>query len=910
MTMLSNQDTWIRSTRWHVYELVIILVMLCLVAAGYLYWIKSSSEKIRYIANNYHLQSSSYYMAAMGELRHIESQMSLELAQEGIDTKTLDKLTETQEAYRCQGSAFISQQEIRSGLELGSRFRDNRFDSLERNLARQISTTDLSDDTFCRAGEQQILNIRGLLRTLRQIVQLHSIARDELLIDLDKRESRQLYVFFIVMFVFLLAGFQATRRGLKDIEADRALHRRAEKELDISVSKFNAITNQATEGITVADPEGNYTSVNPAFCEMIGYSEEELLQMTVFDVKAPEQDTSSFQRSKTSEEGLAVHVLLQRKDGSVFVSEVIRKMIEIDGQSQVLGIIRDIDEQVKAQEHIRTLSMAIEQSPVCVVISDTDGKIEFVNTAFENITGYSASEARGMNLLHLNSDVTADSRDNELWQILSSGREWQGELQSRKKNGEIFWEHSHFAPVINDTGAISHYLVVKEDISVRKQQEMQILQQAHFDSLTELPNRFLSLDRLSQLLSEAERNNEKVAVLFLDLDDFKKINDTLGHETGDKLLVESAARIHSALRSGDTVGRLGGDEFLVLLGGLDDSIDARPITEKLLSTFKDPFRIDGRELIQATSIGVAIYPDDGDNTSELLRKADAAMYHAKELDRNTYSFFTDAMNRDVSRRLTLEEQMHGALGRGEFEVHYQPKIEIGNGRIIGSEALLRWNNPALGNVSPVEFVPIAEQTGLIVPIGRFVLAEALANTVLWQHDYDADFHIAVNLSPCQFRDPQMVSYINEVIQQNNITRGSLELEITEGVLMAGHSYIDDLLVELKNIGVNIAMDDFGTGYSSMSYLRKFPFDILKIDRNFISDITVDQADRELINATIAMAHGLNLKVVAEGVETDGQLKYLKERGCDYAQGYLFSKPISADELTALLDGDVRLSQRS
>ncbi|MBT8439528.1 MAG: diguanylate cyclase, partial [Gammaproteobacteria bacterium] len=420
--------------------------------------------------------------------------------------------------------------------------------------------------------------------------------------------------------------------------------------------------------------------------------------------------------------------------------------------------------------------MAIEQSPVSVVISDTYGDIEFVNTAFENITGYSSSEAIGKNLLHLNSDGDAHSHNKEIWQILSSGSEWQGELLSRKKNGEIFWESSHYAPVNNELGQIGHYLAVKEDITVRKQQEMQILQQAHFDSLTDLPNRFLSLDRLSQLLSEAERNNEKVAVLFLDLDDFKKINDTLGHETGDKLLVEAAARIQSALRNGDTVGRLGGDEFLVLLGGLEDGIDARPITEKLLGTFKHPFRINGRELIQSTSIGVAVYPDDGDNASELLRKADSAMYHAKEHDRNTYSFFTEAMNRDVSRRLALEEQMHGALGRGEFEVHYQPKMDIGSGRIIGAEALIRWNNPALGNVSPAEFIPIAEQTGFIDPIGRFVLDESLARTALWQNDYDIDFHIAVNISPCQFRDPQMVGHINEVMLKNGITRGSLELE--------------------------------------------------------------------------------------------------------------------------------------
>lgn len=908
--MRSNQNSLKPSTRRYVFELVAILVILCVVAAGYLYWIKSSTERIRYIADSYHLLSSSHFMTAMEELRRIENQMSLEVARNSLDTTVLGELMETRETYRCQDSAYIAQQRISSGLELGGRSSDARFDYLGRKLLREISTSGLGDEAFCETSEQQIVNTRALLRTLRQIVQLHGIAREEWLLELETRESRQFYVFIILISIFLYAGFQTTRRGLSKIEADQELHRRAKEKLTVSESKFNAITNQATEGITVADPDGNYTFVNPAFCDMIGYSEVELLTMTVFDVKAPQQDASSFQRSKTSEEGVAINVLLQRKDGSVFCSEVIGKMIEIDGQQQVLGIVRNIDEQVKAQERIRKLSMAIEQSPVSVVISDTDGNIEFVNKAFEHITGYTATEAIGMNLLHLYANETTAGRDDQIWQILSNGKEWQGELQSRKKNGNIFWEYCYFAPVINDTGAISHYLAVKEDITIRKQQEMQILQQAHFDSLTGLPNRFLSLDRLSQLLSEAERNDDKVAVMFMDLDDFKKINDTLGHETGDKLLVEAAARIDHALRSGDTVGRLGGDEFLVLLGGLNGAIDARPITEKLLTAFKEPFRIDGRELIQSTSIGVAIYPDDGDNASELLRKADSAMYHAKELAWNTYSFFTETMNRDVSRRLALEEQMHGALGRREFEVHYQPKIEIGSGRIIGTEALLRWNNPALGNVSPVEFIPIAEQTGLIVPIGRFVLAEAIANTALLQQNYDADFGIAVNLSPRQFRDAQMASHIEDAMQQHGLARGSLELEITEGVLLAGHSYIDETLAELKDIGVTIAMDDFGTGYSSMSYLRKYPFDVLKIDRVFISDITVDQADRELINAIIAMAHGLNLKVVAEGVETDGQFKYLKEQGCDYAQGYLFSKPLPAGRFAELFDTDVHLAQRN
>jgi diguanylate cyclase (GGDEF)-like protein/PAS domain S-box-containing protein len=534
------------------------------------------------------------------------------------------------------------------------------------------------------------------------------------------------------------------------------------------------------------------------------------------------------------------------------------------------------------------------------MITDTDAKIEYINSAFEKITGYSAEEVIGLNPRLLESDKTPKSHYQSLWQTITAGHQWQGELQSRKKNGEIFWEHVHFAPVIDDTGTIRHYLAVKEDITRRKQQEEQILRQAHFDTLTELPNRFLSLDRLSQLISEARRNDELVAILFLDLDDFKKINDSLGHETGDKLLVEVAERLSNMLRAEDTVGRLGGDEFIVLLGGLTDAVGVQHIADSLLNRFRDAFTIDGRELMLTISIGIAIFPEDGNSVSDLLRNADSAMYHSKELGRNTYSYFTDAMNRDVSRQLAIEEQLHGALDRGEFNICYQPQVDINSRKIIGTEALLRWCNPALGNVSPLEFIPIAEQTGLIVPLGRFVLNEALDVTACWQKEYNPKMRVAINLSPRQFRDPDLISCIQKAIRQSGVSSSFLELEITEGVLMSGHAYINDALVALNDMGVSIAMDDFGTGYSSLSYLRNYPFNVLKVDKSFVRDITDDSADWELINAIVAMAHGLNLKVVAEGVETEEQFNSLKELGCDCAQGLLFSEPVSMDQMTEML----------
>ncbi len=448
-------------------------------------------------------------------------------------------------------------------------------------------------------------------------------------------------------------------------------------------------------------------------------------------------------------------------------------------------------------------------------------------------------------------------------------------------------------PRFDADGIFRGYRGTTREITDRKLNEQKILRQAHYDALTDLPNRFLALDRLQQLLKEAQRHQNKVAVIFLDLDDFKKVNDSLGHETGDKLLIEAAQRLLGVVRSEDTVGRLGGDEFIVLLGNIGKASDALPIIENLLKQLHDSFHIKGRDLILSGSIGIAIYPQDGDTSSELLRNADSAMYHAKEKGRNTYSFFTDEMNQQVSHRLEIEQQIHGALGRGEFSVYYQPKINARDGRLAGAEALLRWNNPTLGEIGPQEFIPVAEQTGLIIPIGEYVLQQSLAWVKRWRRGDLNDFRIAVNLSPRQFRDPDLVSKINDAVNQAGLPATALELEITEGVLLSGHSHIEDALAGLKALGVSLAMDDFGTGYSSLSYLRNYPFDVVKIDQSFVRDISEDPADRELINAAIAMAHSLHLKVVAEGVETRLQLQYLQQIDCDCLQGYLFGKPMTA-----------------
>lgn len=540
--------------------------------------------------------------------------------------------------------------------------------------------------------------------------------------------------------------------------------------------------------------------------------------------------------------------------------------------------------------------------------NDADLRFSYISGKAENLLGVESAEVIGKSRAEIYRD---QNFVNEPWfqlhlQTLKQHKPFANfELRLERDQGPVFMQISG-NPRFDDDGNFIGYRGATRDITEQKMVEQKVVHQAHFDALTELPNRFLSLDRLAQMLYEAKRIDQGVAVIFLDLDDFKKVNDSLGHEIGDKLLIDAAHRLQQVVRKGDTVGRLGGDEFIVLLGGLNKTTDALPIIDNLLNGLRESFRIEGRELILSGSIGVALYPQDGNTPSELLRNADSAMYHAKEMGRNTYSFFTEEMNLQVSRRLAIEEQIHGALGRGEFSIFYQAKVDVASQQVVGAEALLRWNNPALGAVSPLEFIPIAEQTGLIVPIGQFVLVEALACAKRWREQLREDFCIAVNLSPRQFRDPELVHQVSSALESSAVPPSALELEITEGVLMSGHDYIDKALSAIKALGVTLAMDDFGTGYSSLSYLRNYPFDVLKIDQSFVRDITEDPADRELINAAIAMAHSLRLRVVAEGVETDEQLQYLKQLECDYLQGYLFGKPMSAEDFEQHIRAD-RLS---
>lgn len=556
-----------------------------------------------------------------------------------------------------------------------------------------------------------------------------------------------------------------------------------------------------------------------------------------------------------------------------------------------LADLKNVEAEAEFKEHM--LAATFEAIPDLFFLMETDGTIIEYHTSNEVNLYVSPENFIGKSMVDILPSNIAAKFETNIKKVIAKGGVVNFEYDLLMPHATVYFEAR--ITYLADKNKI---IAIVRDISEQHHASETIKVHACYDALTGLPNRFLALDRLSKMLKEAERNNEITAVLFLDLDDFKKVNDSLGHEVGDKLLIESAVRLSKVIRKEDTVGRLGGDEFILLLRGLSTECNALSIVENLLRIFREPFVIDGRELILTLSIGIAMFPENGKDTSELLRNADTAMYKAKSLGRNTYSFFTDKMNKNMLRRLEIEEQMRGALDRGEFEVYYQPQINAINNTIIGCEALLRWFNPVLGNVTPDEFIPIAENTGLIVPIGQFVLKQALSLLNKWQLKQHNLLRVAVNLSPRQFRDSQLLSFIETSLKEANITADNLELEITEGVLMIGQTYIEDALIKLHELGVKLSMDDFGTGYSSLSYLRRYAFDVLKIDQSFISGITNDKADFDLVKATIAMAKSLGLQVVAEGVETKEQSKLLSKLECDFLQGYYFSKPITEEQLLA------------
>lgn len=551
-------------------------------------------------------------------------------------------------------------------------------------------------------------------------------------------------------------------------------------------------------------------------------------------------------------------------------------------------------------ESLRIYANAFENSGEAILISDQDNRIINVNSAFTEQTGYALEEVRGHDPRLLSSGNTPREVYRELWHDLQEKGFWQGELWDRKKSGEIYPKWTAISAIRGDDERSMFYIASFTDISERKEAQQQIEHLAHHDILTGLFNRFSLEERLEQSLALARRERQQVAVLFIDLDRFKNINDSLGHQVGDKLLIEVARRLGECVRESDIVARIGGDEFVVVLTGMNGTDSVVTIADKVLQQLSLPYAIDGKQLESSPSIGISVYPDDGDSADVLLKSADIAMYHAKDRGRCNYHFVTESMLTAANARHELEHELHVALEKGQFELYYQPQIRTEDGRIYGVEALLRWRHPERGMVPPDSFIPLAEETGLIHALGAWVLDEACRQLAAWKEVGIGRLGMAVNLSARQLQSGDLPGLVHSAMAAYGIDRGDLELEITETAAMLDPERAVQKLWKLRELGVRLAIDDFGTGYSSLSYLKRLPIQSLKLDRSFVGDIENDPNDAEISAATLALAHNLGLSVIAEGVETEVQRAFLANHRCDYLQGYLFSRPLPADELLSLL----------
>ncbi len=591
---------------------------------------------------------------------------------------------------------------------------------------------------------------------------------------------------------------------------------------------------------------------------------------------------------------------------AVLVWPLLPKLLALPSPTQLIEVNKElahsVDNYQKAVNELRKFSLAVEFSSTMVLISGKNGEVEYCNPAYSKFTGFSKDEllSDGASLHQLwcaDKGVGAD-----IWQTVSAGKHWHGEYRDRRKNGETYWRMESVAPVQDDSGDVINFVSVSHDISERKQSEDTIRRLAFFDPLTGLPNRSLFKERIEQAKLQSDRNQTGFALLYLDLDRFKNINDSLGHPIGDSLLVAVGERIQRRVRATDTVARLGGDEFAVIANSLDKPEQASNVANKIIGAIGEVFIIGSNELVISTSIGISLYPQDADEIEKLIIRADSAMYKSKDLGRNQFQFCSGGNDIKLMDRLALETQLRHAIERDELCLHYQPKIDLETGQINSVEALLRWQHSERGLVPPSDFIPLAEESGLIVPIGEWVFKVVCEQIKLWDAGGDErNLSVAVNLSGRQFREDDLVGKIENIVDQAGVQADRLEIEITESTIIDNPDQAIQTLTALRSKGFRLSIDDFGTGYSSLGYLKRFPLTTLKIDRSFVRDLVSESDDARIVTAVIGLAHGLGLRVVAEGVENLEQLEFLSRHQCDEVQGFYFSKPITSEELSEFLE---------
>ena len=604
---------------------------------------------------------------------------------------------------------------------------------------------------------------------------------------------------------------------------------------------------------------------------------------------------------KCNNQIIAVFTLYSTQEG-VFDADMLSLLSSLsDDISAALFHIDQAHLKLQAESTIRKLSSALEQSADAVVITDTRSTIEYVNPRFVALTGYSEKEILGQNISILKADGDNKNASEKIWDNLSIGKSWRGETLNRKKSGEDFWSMQSISPIKNDADEITHFVSTSIDNSKLHEAQETIQKLAFYDPLTKLANRRLLMDRLEHNIISAKRHNELVAVLLCDLDNFKTVNDSLGHDYGDLLLQHASKIFQQNVRAEDTVARLGGDEFTLVISGIKGESCIIDIANNILNQLEAPILLSGNQVAVSSSIGIAIYPQDGNDQKELLRNADLAMYHAKDEGKNHFQFYQQEMNEKAQVRLRLENKLKQALERDEFELFYQPQVNLLNGKIVGFEALIRWSDDEFGWIEPEHFIPLAEETGIISAIGDWVIQQAYRD---WQTLHNigfCDMRMAVNVAAYQFRNSgQLCKVLEQSIQAHPDCPASMfTIELTESTLIEDIESTIDALNSLKNLGISLSIDDFGTGYSSLNYLRRFPIDQLKIDKSFVQDLLTDPSVEAITTAIIVMAQKLDLKVVAEGLEQADQGEFLLQQGCELAQGFLYYEPMPMFELRKL-----------
>jgi diguanylate cyclase (GGDEF)-like protein/PAS domain S-box-containing protein len=690
-------------------------------------------------------------------------------------------------------------------------------------------------------------------------------------------------------------GIRVSNRDMTDLI-------KADEDLGKSEQKFQRLIEAANDAVIISDVEtGVITNANPRAAAVTGRSVDELIGLPVYAIHPPGEKKfyqEFFQGRVYNLPHPQRDLFIQHQDGRKIPVEISSSVTGFKGKTIMLDIFRDISERRQTQERLRKLSLAVEQSPASVMITDPGGYIEYVNPRFTQTTGYGADEACGKNFRSFKAAEVDQRRYDDMWSSARAGREWRGEFYNARKDGTRYWESISVSPITLPNGKITHFLFAGEDITLRKDYEKQLLRQANYDSLTGLPNRVLLLDRLNQALERVRREKVSASVLFIDLDRFKDVNDSLGHEIGDRLLVEAAGRLKACVRTSDTVARLGGDEFVVLLPSTSQDVDASFVAERILESFTRTFQVDDQEIYITASIGISVAPNDSLDPQVLLKNADAAMYKSKDLSRNTYHFFTPAMEEAAHKRTQIKASLRHALEDHNFFMVYQPLLDVTSARIVGAEALIRWQDPRLGMVFPDQFLPMAEETHLIGPIGAWVLEESLRQARIWQCKWDPEFCIAVNISVQQINDPHFARDFETALKNSRVAPGTVTLEIVEHFILNATGVTMDNINRLHSLGVNLAVDDFGVGYSALGYFSKIPFDIMKVDRQFLQDIPFDPVKADLYRAIMNVGQILKLKVVSEGVETEEQFNYIRQLGADCCQGYFFSRPVAPGEFEA------------